>query len=515
MACNHTSNLDPMVLGGYFPRTLFAMAKRELYFTPPVAWFLAGCNCIPVDRGGADRRAVSRALDVLRRGGRLLIFIEGTRSRDGAMQRAEAGVGFLARRSGAPVLPVSLSTDDAPRGLLRRREIVLRYGVPFALDLDGRRDDPAIADEIAARVAALLPRVAPRRVRPCRCADLTQRAAPLGDLRRGAADPGCGHRRGDDRLRARRPRGLPEGLAALGGALLMLLFGLAVPAHARDVVSGNWNVLLFFAGLLAVAGLADEAGVFEAITALALRLGGGSPLRLLLAVCAVGGVVTAFLSNDATALILTPVVALAAQRAGADPIPYALATSYVADAASALLPVANPVNILTIDATHVGLGTYLRVLLLPAILVFVATVVALVLVLRRRLEPLRVPPAAAPPSRLLRPAAVVLVALGVAYVVATTLRAPVGVVAAAGALVLAVVVARDSPRRLRRLRRDVSWSVLLFVAGLLVVVQGLEDTGVTGPSCTGGSASVPGHRPARSPPSQARLRAATSSTTSR
>jgi 1-acyl-sn-glycerol-3-phosphate acyltransferase len=157
VACNHTSNLDPMVIGGYFPRTLFAMAKRELYFTPAIAWFLAGCNCIPVDRGGADRRAVTRALEVLRRPGRLLIFVEGTRSRDGTMQRAEPGVGFLARRSGASILPVALSTDQRRRGLLRRRQINLRYGEPFGLQLTGRRDDAAIADEIARRIAALLP----------------------------------------------------------------------------------------------------------------------------------------------------------------------------------------------------------------------------------------------------------------------------------------------------------------------------------------------------------------------
>lgn len=157
VACNHTSNLDPMLIGGYFPRTLFAMAKREMYFTPVVAWFLAGCNCIPVDRGAADRRAVIRALDVLRRGGRLLIFVEGTRSRDGTMHRAEAGVGFLARRSGARILPVAVSTSARGHGLLRRREIVLRYGEPFDLELSGRRDDAAIADEIALRIAALLP----------------------------------------------------------------------------------------------------------------------------------------------------------------------------------------------------------------------------------------------------------------------------------------------------------------------------------------------------------------------
>ena len=118
----------------------------------------------------------------------------------------------------------------------------------------------------------------------------------------------------------------------------MLLLGLADAGHAVAAVANNWTVLLFLAGLLAVAGLADETGVFAAVTALALRVGRGSPLRLLLAVCAAGCVVTAFLSNDATALILTPVVALAAQRAGADPVPYALATSYVADGVIVTLP---------------------------------------------------------------------------------------------------------------------------------------------------------------------------------
>ncbi|MGH7722460.1 MAG: lysophospholipid acyltransferase family protein [Candidatus Dormibacteria bacterium] len=157
VACNHTSNLDPMVIGGYFPRTLFAMAKREMYFSRPAAWFLAGTNCIPVDRDAPDRRAVTRALEVLRRGGRLLIFVEGTRSRDGTMQRSEAGIGFLARRSGATVLPVAICHSDGGAGTSARGEIVMRYGIPLTLDLAGRRDDRVIADEIAERVAALLP----------------------------------------------------------------------------------------------------------------------------------------------------------------------------------------------------------------------------------------------------------------------------------------------------------------------------------------------------------------------
>lgn len=161
VACNHTSNLDPMILGGYFPRTLFAMAKREMFFARPVAWFLAGINCIPVERGAPDRRAVTRALEVLRLRGRLLIFVEGTRSRDGTMHRPEVGIAFLARRSGARVLPVAIchtgGIGTAPPGRGRGGEIVVRYGTPFTIDGTGGRDDRAVADEIGERIAALLP----------------------------------------------------------------------------------------------------------------------------------------------------------------------------------------------------------------------------------------------------------------------------------------------------------------------------------------------------------------------
>jgi 1-acyl-sn-glycerol-3-phosphate acyltransferase len=157
VVANHISNIDPMVIGGYCPRMLFALAKREMYANRLASWFLAGVNCIPVDRGRADRRAVTTALEVLRRGRRLLVFVEGTRSPTGSMQRAEPGVGFLARRSGAPIVAAAImGTDGVPAGP-GRREIVLRFGAPFNLNLTGRRDDAAIADEVAAHIAALLP----------------------------------------------------------------------------------------------------------------------------------------------------------------------------------------------------------------------------------------------------------------------------------------------------------------------------------------------------------------------
>jgi len=159
VASNHISNWDGLILGSFFSGTLFAMVKREVFRPAPLAWLLAGCNCFPVDRGTADRRALRISLDILRGRGRLLIFVEGHRSRGGGMGPAEAGAGFLVRRTQAAVLPVAIwGTEHAlvrsRRLLPRRGHLHVRYGRPLTVP---KGSDQEIADAIAAGVAALLP----------------------------------------------------------------------------------------------------------------------------------------------------------------------------------------------------------------------------------------------------------------------------------------------------------------------------------------------------------------------
>ena len=164
VVCNHLSNIDPFIFGGWAPGAIYCITKRELFSNPVASWVMGGCNCFPVDRGTPDRRALRTALDVLARKGRLLIFLEGTRSATPGMRRAEAGVGFLARRSGAAILPVAVwGTETAlgrGRRLPKRVPIRMRYGPVFHLPDQSpgeRRDDQAVADLIGSRIAALLP----------------------------------------------------------------------------------------------------------------------------------------------------------------------------------------------------------------------------------------------------------------------------------------------------------------------------------------------------------------------
>lgn len=162
VACNHLSNIDPFIFGGWAPGTMFCMAKRELYGIPPVAWVLGGCNCFPVDRGAPDRWALRTSLSILRDGGRLLLFVEGTRAATPGMKRAEPGIGFLARKSGVPVLPIAVWGSE--RALPRDRRMPKRVPIEIAVGtvftprtVSGRGADQVIADEIGRSIAGLLP----------------------------------------------------------------------------------------------------------------------------------------------------------------------------------------------------------------------------------------------------------------------------------------------------------------------------------------------------------------------
>lgn len=163
VVANHASYVDPMLLALAVPRPLAFLAKEELFQPAPWGWALRAAGIIPVSRGRADRGALEVALRVLRAGGALAVFAEGTRSADGRLQQAEAGVGLLAARSGAPVLPVALLGTDCLQSFtdwLRRRRLVARCGPvwqPSAAACKGGAAYKQLADEIMTRVAALLP----------------------------------------------------------------------------------------------------------------------------------------------------------------------------------------------------------------------------------------------------------------------------------------------------------------------------------------------------------------------
>ncbi len=155
VAANHRSFLDPFVIGCCLPwsKPMNYVAKVELFEKRWQGFFLVRLGAFPIRRGEADELAIETAEQVLARGGSICIFPEGTRIRKGSLGRPKRGVGRLALRSGAPVLPVAVSgSEDVRRGLrIRPRKVKIRVGRPMTFP-QADAPSPALASSVTSRI---------------------------------------------------------------------------------------------------------------------------------------------------------------------------------------------------------------------------------------------------------------------------------------------------------------------------------------------------------------------------
>jgi arsenical pump membrane protein len=276
-----------------------------------------------------------------------------------------------------------------------------------------------------------------------------------------------------------RPRGWPEAIWAVAGAVLLVALGFLPPSGAWRGVLAGLDVYLFLVGMMLLSEVARESGLFDWLAALATRLARGSPGRLFTLVYGVGIVVTVFLSNDATAVVLTPAVAAAIRAARvSEPLPYLLICAFIANAASFVLPISNPAN-LVVYASHMPpLFDWLPLFALPSFAAIVATYAVLRWSQRHRLSHQVVRQVAMPELSFSgRVAGIGIVATAIVLMAASTygyqLGLPTAIMGIATAVVT-LVAERASPLKIVR---GVSWGVLPLVAGLFVLVEGLERTG--------------------------------------
>ena len=155
VAANHRSFLDPFVIGTCLPwsKPMNYVAKVELFEKRWQGFLLCRVGAFPIRRGEADELAIETAEKVLARGGSICIFPEGTRIRKGSLGKAKRGVGRLALRSGAPVLPVAVSgTENVRRGWrIRPRKVDIRVGRPMAFP-QSESPSPALAASVTDRI---------------------------------------------------------------------------------------------------------------------------------------------------------------------------------------------------------------------------------------------------------------------------------------------------------------------------------------------------------------------------
>jgi arsenical pump membrane protein len=275
-----------------------------------------------------------------------------------------------------------------------------------------------------------------------------------------------------------RPRGWPEAIWACLGAFILVISGLLPVSQAGAAIAKGTDVYLFLTGMMLLSELARRQGVFDWLASLAVKAAGGRPTRLFMLVYLVGTAVTVFLSNDATAVVLTPAVYAAVKKAGTKALPYLLICAFIANAASFVLPISNPANLVVYGKHLPSLLPWLRTFLLPSICSILATYALLQWISRKDLGgKVQDSGEAVELSRDGRFAAWGIIVTGAILIGASGFGLDLGLPTCVSAALAVLVVTRAKGKALVEIVRGVSWSVLPLVAGLFVLVEAVNHAG--------------------------------------
>ncbi|WFU11915.1 arsenic transporter (plasmid) [Rhizobium sp. CB3090] len=280
-----------------------------------------------------------------------------------------------------------------------------------------------------------------------------------------------------------RPFRLPEAVWAVGGAMLIFILGIIPPAEVWSGITKGFDVYLFLIGMMLLSELARREGLFDWIAVIATSYAKGSSRRLFVLVYVVGIIVTALLSNDATAVVLTPAVYAACRAANVkDPLPYLLICAFIANAASFVLPISNPANLVIFAGGEMPpLSRWMGTFLAPSIVSIALTFMALYWSQRRALADDTIAPQVERPRLTLsaKLAGGGLILTAILLLAASAMHLNLGIPTFIAGAVTTLLVLANVRQHPIGIIRDVSWSVLPLVGGLFVIVEAINHTGVT------------------------------------
>lgn len=277
-----------------------------------------------------------------------------------------------------------------------------------------------------------------------------------------------------------RPFKISEAVWAVAGAVLLVILRLISPNEALTGINKGMDVYLFLTGMMLLAETAREEKLFDWLAAYATQHANGSPRKLFMLIYVVGIIVTTFLSNDATAVVLTPAVAAAVRAAKVKhPLPYLLICAFIANAASFVLPISNPANLVIYGSHMPPLLQWLPRYALPSVLAIAVTYVMLYLTQRNLLKQeiakdIEIPVL----GRGGKTALIGIACTTVVLMTASALNVPLGLPTAVTGIItsaIVVIIAKQNPLKIIK---GVSWAVLPLVAGLFVMVEALNKTGL-------------------------------------
>jgi len=275
-----------------------------------------------------------------------------------------------------------------------------------------------------------------------------------------------------------RPRNIAEVYWIGAGVVLLLILRLVPLQLVGRAGTKALDVCLFLIGMMLLSELAREHGVFDWLSSVAVRSANGSCSRLFALAYAVGTIVTMLMSNDATAVVLTPAILTAVRRSKVEPLPYLFVCAFIANAASFLLPISNPANLVVFDKQMPLLGRWLLSFGVPSLLSIAATFMVLRWLFRKDLRGVITSDLEAYPLR--SDGKLVLAGLAgmiVVLLTASSLGKDLGVPTCLAALVITAVVSIKERHNPLSLAREISWGTLALVAGLFVMVDAIESIG--------------------------------------
>ncbi len=274
-----------------------------------------------------------------------------------------------------------------------------------------------------------------------------------------------------------RPFRINEAWWAAGGAIGLILTGAIVPRDALAALGRGADVYLFLIGMMALAEFARAGGLFAWVAARAVAIAGGSRFRLYALVFGAGIITTALLSNDATIVVLTPAVIDALRRIDAPPYAYVVTCALVANAASFVLPISNPSNLLVFAHAMPSLGAWLATFALPSAAALLVTFGVVAAWYRRDLRGAAPATHDTPVARPDIASAIVLALAAIAIVVTSAREGPLGTATFACAAVAWIITVLRRRADVPAMARGIAWPVVILTAALFVIVAAVDAGG--------------------------------------